>query len=463
MPEPDWKSLADWQFVLYTRIADSLNAALSSIALSDMPEAQDKPPGFWKDRATAKIANVLNLFTAWSYLIRYKMGEPIPDRAIRPFRVNALLAWLGAQLQLSPLPTIAANPLLHANQETLQEALLLLYSTAFTQGTGVQLTLDVTTLGIWFRIRFFRNTPLPGSLDGLLASLGDHWRAQSTAFELTTARDFIRLNGGELTLKSADNQGEFSFFVRAAGARRPKLPLALDKESSPPPPGSLTPPPAAQEAATTEVKELDATPVIPPPTLEEPAEPKPLATLRPLPPPSRLVPLLTSLKAQAAAEGQPPPVGPEESPSRAAETTPEAAKRPTDAAGNIAVSPTGTPRQSPPAPQTPVTLAAPGGESRQLPAAEPPAPPANAAESRDQAPPANAVIVPVKLPAPTLPSKFRTPPASTSNVALSRDTQTFAPVESDSSPKPAGSSPSEPEPTDPAPASDSSTGKEKSP
>jgi hypothetical protein len=425
MPEPDWKSLADWQFVLYTRIADSLNAALSSIALSDMPEAQDKPPGFWKDRATAKIANVLNLFTAWSYLIRYKMGEPIPERAIRPFRVNALLAWLGAQLQLSPLPTTVENPLLHANQETLQEALLLLYSTAFTQGTGVQLTLDVTTLGIWFRIKFFRNTPLPGSLDGLLASFGDHWRAQSTAFELTTARDFIRLNGGELTLKSADNQGEFSFFVRAAGARRPKLPLPLDEESSPPPPSSITPPPVGQGATTTEVKELDATPVIPPPMLEEPAGPPPLATLRPLPPPSKLVPLLTSLRAQAtnAGEGQSPPIEPEESPSK-------------------------------------VSDSAPAGESSQLPAAEPSVPPASAAESEDQAPPAGAVIVPVKLPAPALPSKFRTPPASTSNVALTRDTQTFAPVESDSSPKPAGSSPSEQEPTDPAPASDSSARKE---
>jgi hypothetical protein len=53
--EPDWEALADLQFILYNRIADSLNAALSAIALSDMPEAQDKPPGFWKKRAATKI------------------------------------------------------------------------------------------------------------------------------------------------------------------------------------------------------------------------------------------------------------------------------------------------------------------------------------------------------------------------------------------------------------------------
>jgi hypothetical protein len=455
MPEPDWKSLADWQFVLYTRIADSLNAALSSIALSDMPEAQDKPPGFWKDRATAKIANVLNLFTAWSYLIRYKMGEAVPDRSIRPFRVNTLLAWLGVQLQLSPLPTTEANPLLHANQETLQEALLLLYSTAFTQGSGVQLTLDVTKLGTWFRIKFFRSTPLPGSLDDLLASFGDHWRAQSMAFELATARDFIRLNGGELTLKTVDNQGEFSFFVRAAGAPRAKI-LPSSPEAA-----------SGTDSAMTEIKELDTTPVIPEPPQEEPAKPPTLAVLRPLPPPARLMPLLTTLKAQAAsdAEGQAPPVEPKEPPSRTTETPPEADSRPSTAAPRQA---TGASHQPPPSPPAASAAApgestqppAPAGEGHQPPAAESAAPPPPG--SGEQTPSSGSVIVPVELPAPVLPSKFRTPPASTSNVALTKDTQTFAPLESDSSPTPAGSSPPEPESTDPAPASDSNTRKENS-
>jgi hypothetical protein len=411
-----------------------------------MPEAQDKPPGFWKDRATAKIANVINLFTAWSYLIRYKMGEPIPERSIRPFRVNTLLAWLGAQLQLSPPPKAEANLLLHANQETLQEALLLLYSAAFTQGSGVQLTLDATKLGIWFRIKFFRNTPLPGSLDDLLESFGDHWRAQSMAFELSTARDFIRLNGGELTLKPVDNQGEFSFFVRAAGAPRAKV--------APPSPEAV-----AEVGGTTEIKELDSTPVIPQPVQEEPPKPPTLAVLRPLPPPARLMPLLTNLRAQAAAdaEGLAPPVEPTEPPSRTEKAAPEMGIRPPSA-----LTPPATPAASAAAPGESTQPLAPAGEGRQPSAAESAAPPPTTSGSGEQTPPSDSVIVPVELPAPALPSKFRTPPASTSNVALTRDTQTVAPSESDSSPTSAGSSESEPEPTDPAPASDSSTRKESS-
>ena len=111
MREPDWDALADLQFLLYNRIAGALNEAISSIELSDMPEAQDKPPGYWKNRALTKVVNVLNLFNAWTYLIRYKQGLPIPDRAIRPFRANDLLKWIGVQLQLNPIPQLASNPL----------------------------------------------------------------------------------------------------------------------------------------------------------------------------------------------------------------------------------------------------------------------------------------------------------------------------------------------------------------
>ncbi len=220
MREPDWAALSDLQFLLYNRIADSLNAALSAIALSDMPEAQDKPPGFWKGRATTKVSGVLNLYMAWSYLIRYKMGETIPERAVRPFRVNALLGWLASQLQLSPVPIIESNPLLQANQETIQEALLLLYSAAFTQGANVRLDVEPLQAGVWFRVKFSRRGDLPENLDALLATFKDHWRSQDTAFELLTARDFVRLNGYELVLNSVKNQGELVFFVREAGKIR---------------------------------------------------------------------------------------------------------------------------------------------------------------------------------------------------------------------------------------------------
>ncbi|MBI5957537.1 MAG: hypothetical protein HY866_02305, partial [Chloroflexi bacterium] len=80
MHQPDWVALADIHFLLYNRISDLLNTALSSIALSGMPDASEQPPEFWRSRASAKIANVLNMYTAWSYLTRYKIGEVIPER-----------------------------------------------------------------------------------------------------------------------------------------------------------------------------------------------------------------------------------------------------------------------------------------------------------------------------------------------------------------------------------------------
>jgi hypothetical protein len=107
------------------------------------------------------------MFTAWTWLIRYKSGEPIPKRAIRPFETNALLVWLGRQLQLNPPPATNLNPLLDANQETLQETLLLLYSVAYTQGSSVRLAFEATKLGTWFRVRFDRSREIPADLRSL--------------------------------------------------------------------------------------------------------------------------------------------------------------------------------------------------------------------------------------------------------------------------------------------------------
>jgi hypothetical protein len=244
----DWESLAELQFLLYSRIADSLNAALSGIALSDMPEAQDKPPGYWQERATAKVSNVLNLFTAWSNLIRFKLDGTIPERALRPFAANALLAWLGTQLHLSPVPRLPDDPTLYANQETLQEALLLLYSAAFTQGSGVRLEVEPAGEEIGFRVRFERNAPIPATFDALLASFGDHWRDQDTLFELATARDFVALNGLALALNTAGEQCEFAFRVPSTAGARARLVAHTQ--------------PGGEASATTHVMRNDATPVI---------------------------------------------------------------------------------------------------------------------------------------------------------------------------------------------------------
>lgn len=391
MREPDWKALADLQFLLYQRIADSLNAAMSAIALSDMPEAQDKQPGFWKDRATAKIGNVLNLFMAWSYLIHYKLGEMLPDRAIRPFRVNALLEWLSVQLQLNPPPKLSSDPLLHANQETLQEALLLLYSAAFTQGTNVRLELETNDTGVWFRVLFTRLTPLPESFDTLLDSFSGHWRAQDTVFELATARDFVRLNGGEIEMNLDKQQGAFSFFVRHVGAAKDKArtapvsmetPLLLEE----------TPLPAAPAKA--EINDTNATPVVKQEEIEQiPARPPKLSVLRPRPGE-------VSVPAPAPKEGQTPPIEPEERSS----TTPDIAHEDQDTRVGLKTS------------------------------LLPPLPPAlRPQKSKPEPEKSESVIVPIKIPPPTPPNALRKPPAATSNVALTKETtQTLRPVSGDS-------------------------------
>lgn len=420
MRDTDWAALAGIQFMIYNRVSDSLNAALSGIALSDMPEAQDKPPGFWKKRAAAKIANVLNLFTAWSYLVRYKMGESIPERVIRPFHVNALLAWLGEQLQLAPPPQIASNPLLRANQETLQEAVLLLYSAAYSQGSNVTLSLETLPGGIWFRVKFARKKDLPPTFEALLASFGTHWRDQDTLFELTTARDFVRLNGSDLVLNATAEQGEFAFFVHRADAPRDAQPPEPGAQVAATPtvlvpasdhstvvqakPGHATPPPARTGPLDASVQVPlvpDNTPVVdeeaktsppPPPAGETPTVPAP--------------PVLKPPPIPAAAESQPPET-PTESPGGAVPATPE-----------------------PPPP----------GEGQ---AAVPPEP---------ASPDARPVIVPVKLPAITLPVRPRKPPASTSNVALTKETQTMRPARPDPAPPPGEApEPDRPQP-DPGPS-----------
>jgi hypothetical protein len=410
MRVPDWEALADVQFVLYNRVANQLNEALSGIALSDIPEAGDKPPGYWKERATIKIQNVLNMFTAWTWLIRFKMGEKIPDRAVRPFSTNSLLAWVGAQLQLSPPPTTTLNPLLRANQETLQEALLLLHSVAYTQGNAVRLAFEATTLGTWFRIRFDRYKPLPESVDALIAGFGEHWRAQDAVFELTTARDFVRLNGCELVLNSTAEHGEFAFFVSAAISKHstaevPAVRPAKQAAESPAQtdaqrPQAIMPPEVTAQVETPqeahEVGEAASndTPVF---KESEPAAPPPvpptLAVLRPLPP--QMIPAPPVAPPAASPEGETQPGEPQES-------------KPIPADAEAPTSGERTPPEAETARPSPV---------------EAPAKPASPA-----------VIIPARIPEPKLPERLRTPPASTSNVALTRDTQTLTPLRAHDAP-----------------------------
>lgn len=385
--QPDWDALAELQFLLYNRIAGTLNEALSSIALTDMPEAQNKPPGYWKDRASNKISNVLNLFNAWSYLIRYKRGEAIPDQALRPFRVNALLNWLGLQLQLNATPHIPSDPLLKGNQETLQEALLLLHSVAYSQGTSVRVTVDNNDLGAWFRVKFGLVRSIPNTLDELMESFGTHWRAQDTAFELATARDFVSLNGCELTLATTALEGEFVFFVRVAGGRALSTAQTKTEPAQAAPSAELLsilspeiaallggPAVEAAEAPaeSTSIEQVtladkDTTPVMrdlrtPLPVEEEPAPPT-LDVLRPLPP------TLTELELRAT--------------QRASEQAQDAKADTQPREGEAAVT-----------------------------------------DEIDMAAAEEAIIIPAKLPELVLPEHLSAPPAATSNGAAEKEPPT---------------------------------------
>lgn len=219
--EPDWEALSELNFLLSHRITEPLNAALSAIELSEMSESAGKPAEWWRDRARHQIASVLNLFTAWSWLVQYKTGMKFPEKAIREFSLQSLLDWVTIQLQIVPPLKTPKDVMIHANQETLQEGILLLYSVASTQGTGAKIVVDLATAKVTFRIRYARlrqSEPMP-TLDTLITSFGQHWRMQVTAFELKIARDFLHINQCPLDLNDDGHVIEFCFTAPVVSER----------------------------------------------------------------------------------------------------------------------------------------------------------------------------------------------------------------------------------------------------
>jgi hypothetical protein len=223
--DPDWKALNQLNFLLAARFGPPLNEALNAIALSEMPDSPVEPQ-VWRDRAKASVANVLNMYQAWAALIQFKNGLPLPSNAIRAFPVQSLLDWLTVQMEIIPPIQASQNMPLQGNQACIQEATLLLYSAATSQGTNVHLHFELAENGGWFRIRFIRDRALPETIDALIDSFKDHWRSQDAAFELTMARDFILLSGSQITLKwdARLRLGEFAFFIGKSGTRSDELP-----------------------------------------------------------------------------------------------------------------------------------------------------------------------------------------------------------------------------------------------
>lgn len=212
--EPPWGALNDINFLLYNRFANPLNAALSAIELSENAEGTGFSADWWRSRAREKIAATLSLVMAWSWLIQYKNGMALPRQAIRPFALSETVNWLGERLR-TPISDTLDGVTLDANQETLQEALLLLYSVASSQGSGVSISWNVqpqsVKIGIQYRQRHKDATD--DNLEALMQGFKSHWRSQLTALELRLAQNFLQVNGIDLNFNDTGKMGEFGLDI----------------------------------------------------------------------------------------------------------------------------------------------------------------------------------------------------------------------------------------------------------
>jgi hypothetical protein len=234
MKPPDWEALNDLHFLLGPRISGLLNEALNAMILLDMPDT-GVDPQVWRDRARAKLGNLLNLYEAWSALIQHKNGISLPHAKLRPFSLQNILDWLSVQLELMPPALAPSQMMLQGHQASLQEALLLLYSVGRTQGSNLHLSLAGHENGYWFKVCFLRPKPMLLTPSELLASFDTKkWISRDSAFELMLALDFLALNQSpfEMGWNDTTHIGEFRFFVRQSGAEIEALPgLAVSPDA----------------------------------------------------------------------------------------------------------------------------------------------------------------------------------------------------------------------------------------
>lgn len=219
--EPDWEALDEINFAIHRRMVEHLNAALAAISLINSADPAETTPEFWQKRALNEVLTALNTHNAWASLVRHKLGESFLTQHVRQFYAGELLTWVAVQLQIGNISLPKNDLLMSGNRETLQEALLLLYSCASVLGPGVRLMAQIEPGGIWFRVRYSALKPPPASLDALLESLIANWRSQNAAFELKRARDFLAMNQCHLIYRSDAEHGEFAFFVSALTRQAP--------------------------------------------------------------------------------------------------------------------------------------------------------------------------------------------------------------------------------------------------
>lgn len=213
MREPDWESLNDLNFLVYTRLANTLNAALSALELADTPGLDDQTPRWWRNRAHAKLSGTLSTLMAWSWLIQHKNGMQLPQQAIRSFELQTTVDWLSEKLQLGNRGQASSTLILTGNPETFQEAILLLHSVSMSQGSSVKVAWEQKSDQVEFSCSFKRRRKREpyANVDDLLASFNTHWRAQLTSFELQIAKHLLELNHSKLEFIDDGKLGEFRF------------------------------------------------------------------------------------------------------------------------------------------------------------------------------------------------------------------------------------------------------------
>lgn len=223
MREPDWESLNDLNFLVYTRLANTLNAALSALELADTPGLDDQTPLWWRERAHTKVTGTLSTLMAWSWLIQHKNGMQLPQQAIRSFPLQNTVNWLSEKLQLDGRGQAPSSLILEGNQETFQEAILLLHSVATSQGSGVKVAWEQKGDNVEFTCSFKRRRRREpyADLEALLNSFKGHWRSQLTLFELQIAQHLLELSHAPLGFKDDGQFGEFHFVLVGATKNLP--------------------------------------------------------------------------------------------------------------------------------------------------------------------------------------------------------------------------------------------------
>jgi hypothetical protein len=196
------------------RLIEHLSAAIGAVNLIDTPEGGAKSAEFWKTRAIRHIMRAQHLYEAWNMLVSYKAGQHV--KRLHPFRAGDLLEWLASETYQTYTPHADHDQLVMGNRETLQEALLLIHSAAYSLGPAVRLHTQFKDGSFRFHVRYRDAKQKAQTLGELIEQLATDWRTESAAYELDRAQDFLEMNDCKLTYERGDGFCDLVFALPAA-------------------------------------------------------------------------------------------------------------------------------------------------------------------------------------------------------------------------------------------------------